>query len=324
VKSRLRDERTNNIMKTLKLLTKSLFGAVLSVLITLGMTITPNAQLLPERIAFHASVTAKSGGKLVATSQVFSMNPDGSGVAQLTSSTAGARNPAWSPGQEYISFWRAGTLYVMEAIGEANGGRTFAVAAAANWASDWSPDGSRVCFMIPGGNLAIVTVNAATGEVGVPTVIRANECFWPDWSPDGTRIVFCVADDSAGETQTVNVLDLATGSEISFHVGPIGTYNFNPKWSPDGSRIAFSGPVETTTTVRRKTTTTLLQQIFFADADGSNITQVTSLSRDTMAPAWSPDGSHLAFSSGGIQKMDLATGVVTSVRATGSAPAWMP
>jgi Tol biopolymer transport system component len=267
-------------MKTLKLLTKSLFGAVLSVLITLGMTITPNAQLLPERIAFHASVTAKSGGKLVATSQVFSMNPDGSGVAQLTSSTAGARNPAWSPGQEYISFWRAGTLYVMEAIGEANGGRTFAVAAAANWASDWSPD--------------------------------------------GTRIVFCVADDAAGETQTVNVLDLATGSEISFHVGPIGTYNFNPKWSPDGSRIAFSGPVETTTTVRRKTTTTLLQQIFFADADGSNITQVTSLSRDTMAPAWSPDGSHLAFSSGGIQKMDLATGVVTSVRATGSAPAWMP
>jgi hypothetical protein len=42
-----------------------------------------------SRIAFHALVTVQTKGKPAASyQQIFSMNPDGSGVLQLTSATA--------------------------------------------------------------------------------------------------------------------------------------------------------------------------------------------------------------------------------------------
>lgn len=307
-----------------------LLGAVLSLLVTFGLTHSAAAQST-ARIAFQERVTVKTP-KPVTSYQIFSMNSDGTGVAQLTSASAGALNPSWSPGQQYIAFWRQSTLYVMEAIGEANGGRIFPVAPAGNFGSDWSPDGSRICFLgtsAVGYGLWIVDVNAATGGVGTPILVRAGECFWPAWSPNGTRIAFC-SDDGGATQQVVKVRDLATGAEISFGVGPTDFLNFNPRWSPDGTRIAFSGPVTFTTTSRNGTQTTSTgNEIFIANADGTGITQVTSLKSFTTFPAWSPDGTALAFRSdfngtAAIYKMALGSSVVTLLRSGANAPDWAP
>lgn len=316
-------------MKTQNRIAKALLQFLLGGLVACTTARSVSAQT-DSRIAFQASVTVKTP-KPVTANQIFSMNPDGTGVAQLTSGGAHAMNPSWSPGQQYISFGRNNTLFVMEAIGEANGGRTFAVAPASNFGSDWSPDGTRICFLGTGAvgyGLWIVDINAGSGDVGVPIRIREGECFWPSWSPDGTRIAFCYSDDDI--TQIIKVLDLASGAEISFGVGPTGSYDFSPRWNLDATQIAFSGVVTFTGTSRNgKQTTSSANEIFIANADGTGITQATNFKSFTTAPTWSPDGTTLAFRSdfsgtASIYKMELDSGAVTLLRSPGNAPDWNP
>jgi TolB protein len=311
---------------------KRLLAAAICGLI-LATTLSSGAQAQTvSRIAYSALVQPVVKGKSQpGYQQIFSMNPDGSGVAQLTSASASAMNPSWSPGQQYIAFGRTNTLFVMEARGEANAGRTFAVGSAGNFGADWSPDGSKLCYLGigPTYGLWIVDVNPATAQVGTPVLIRTGECFWPAWSPDGTRIAFCYSYDD-GPTQIISVLDLATGHEISFGAGPVGSYDFNPRWKPDATQIAFSGVVSTTSTARNgKQTTSTYNEIFIANADGSGIVQATNLKSYSSFPAWSPDGIAIAFRSDfsgatAIYTMPLATGSVRLVRSPGNAPDWAP
>jgi len=90
---------------------------------------------------------------------IFSMNPDGTGVEQLTIDTTADRifevYPRWSPDRNYILFNRNGTLHIMDAVGEAYGGESFPVVSdVAFYSSDWSPDGRFICFPWNGWGLA--------------------------------------------------------------------------------------------------------------------------------------------------------------------------
>lgn len=304
---------------------RSIFATALAVLAITNSSVGAHAQAT-ARIAFQALVTVKSKGPSASYNQIFSMNPDGTGVTQLTSAATQSTEPRWSPGQGYIAFARNGYLAVMEAKGETAGGRSFNVVPATSWGSDWSPDGSMICFTGTNGvrGLWIVSLDAATGTVGTPAVVRAGEIYWPSWSPDGTRIAFCASDDG-GTTQVIKVHELSSGAEVTFSVGPTGSYNFTPAWSPDGVRIAFTGPVTTTTTGRGgKQTTTTLQQIFVANADGTGITRAVNFSTDCSWPTWSPDGTTMAFNSSGIYKTVLGSNVATLIASVGGSANWNP
>jgi Tol biopolymer transport system component len=56
-----------------------------------------------------------------------------------------------------------------------------------------------------------------------------------------------------------------------------------PKWSPDGEKIAYSANPKGN------------YDIFIMDADGSNITQVTTSPKAEVEHAWFPDGKKIAF-----------------------------
>jgi Tol biopolymer transport system component len=310
-------------MKTIR--TNTLFKAFLSVFVGI-IACTNNTQAQTARIAFQTPVTTKSKGPSSSYSQIFSMNSDGSAVAQLTIGTVSSFYACWSPSQQYIAFVRNNSLWIMDAVGEASGGRSFAVTPARNFGLDWSPDGTSLIYTGTSTalGLSMVSVNPATGAVGTPTLLRTGEVYWPVWSPDGTRIAFCSSYDG-GTTQVVIVFDIATGAEISFGVGPLGSYNFQPAWKPDASQIAFTGPVTTVATLRNgKQSATTLNQVFIANANGTGIRQVTNQNRDCVRPAWSPDGGSLAFGSGGIYKMRLDTGFLTLLSATGGDADWNP
>jgi Tol biopolymer transport system component len=85
-------------------------------------------------------------------------------------------------------------------------------------------------------------------------------------------------------------------------------YDFEPVWSPDGSRIAFTsdyllGKITPTTrpsdddgsTSPEIRTETGDRDILIMDNDGSNLVRLGLKGANDEQPAWSPDGSRIAF-----------------------------
>jgi dipeptidyl aminopeptidase/acylaminoacyl peptidase len=312
----------------------TLVRAVLCLLITFGLAHHAGAQ--DERIVFDAPVTAKTKNVTTTTTEIFSMNQDGTGTMRLTS--GGGFSPRWSPDRQHIAFFVSGAsgiiVNVMDAIGQFNGGRTFAVAGPAKSTGlDWSPDGSTIWFTgYPTGQmdsgLWAVTVNGTTGEAGPQILIRPGVCHWPACSPDGTKIAFAEDTDGTGIGSVIvlKILDLTTGGEITCDLVPSG----QASWSPTGNRIAFAAVVTVTTTARSgKQTTNHYQEIFVGNADLSGITQVTNLKSISTVPTWNPAGTELLFASQvsgaySIYKVALNTGAVTLLRSEANHPDWAP
>jgi len=276
----------------------------------------------PSRLVFHAGVLVQK--KHVTYEQLFSINPDGSGLTQLTSANASSSTPAWSPGQQYIAFGRSG-ITVMEAKGETYGGRSFVVGVGNE--PDWSPDGTMIVFRKTiryadgyHDDLYIVSVNALAGTAGTPVFFAPNG-FRPSWSSAGTKIAFKRYDDAV-QNSAIIVRDVATGTELAISAGP--GYNDTPSWKPDGTQIAFAYGAPTVPTASRG--------IYVANADGSNIRQLTFLNNTAGGeafPTWSPDATELAFRNDisgtrALYKMNLLSGPVTLLRQPGNAPDWAP
>src|SRR2546430_14030548 len=97
----------------------TLFGAVLSLLVTFGLTHRTTAQT--ERIVFYAPVIVTNVAprtravSYTTNNQIMTMNVDGADVRQLTTGNENCLFPSWRPGQGHILFHRGGTLYVMDA-----------------------------------------------------------------------------------------------------------------------------------------------------------------------------------------------------------------
>ena len=306
--------------------------AVLSLLVTFGLTHSAAAQSAAlDRIVFHSLPVTGGTPKhpTYTPAIIYSMNPDGSDLRQLTSASVDSRSPAWSADHNYILFSRGGVLYVMEATGELNGARIFPVNVPAALRAAWSPDGKKICFTAPidnttpGYGLWVVDVDPPTGQVGTPILIRGPHCLHPHWSPDGTKTAFALDSGGGQSTLVVTVRDLLTGTE--YPIGsPVGDA---PSWSPDGNLIALNQVLTVVTKKGNKTTTNTYSEIFVANADGSGKTQVTNLKGGSVAPSWSLDGTELVFQSNisgaySIYKVSLVTGAVTLLRSGAGGANW--
>ena len=239
------------------------------------------------------------------SANIFSVQPDGQGVRQLTTGPGNHLCPAYSRDGRQITYCSDTSgnfeIWTMKQNGTNQqqlthlGGRaTF---------PDFSPDGSQIAFggvEGSGSNDEIYLVSATTGD-GLRALTSCASfgpgCFndTPAWSPDGTKIVFTHADDAIPDGDPINeqiwIMDADGSNQHALTTGDAPKDQV-PDWSPDGSKIAYhSGWAGS-------------GGIWVMNADGSGQHQVSGCRAvdpspcaegDDFGTAWSPDGGMISF-----------------------------
>jgi TolB protein len=143
----------------------------------------------------------------------------------------------------------------------------------------------KIVFAQGSQNLAVVTVDPdGSGFAKLTNEPNLTES-QATWSPDGRKIAY------VGFWGGVAVMAADGSGKRGLSFPPNGSDDAEPTWSPDGSQIAFSRLTSGHCRVQH-----CGEHLFVMNADGSGVTQLTSGTDLEIQPAWSPDGSRIAFS----------------------------
>lgn len=241
------------------------------------------------RIAFqHGSTTPNGNDRF----DIFTVDPLGHQLRQLTSGSGNFVTPAWGPGNRIalVSKYRHhDCLSIVEADGH-HQHDLFCPPSPAELARPvWAADG-RSIFIHAGyytGSLEpywrslAYRVDARTGAPFVLTDRVLEEPRFLEFAPDGSRGIY-----SDVWTNTMQLIDFNTG-----RLKPVGR-GYAPRWSVNGSRIAFTREVFDFTQPQFH----YYEPLFIMDADGSHVRRITQSRIDNhadMAAQWSVDGVHV-------------------------------
>lgn len=215
--------------------------------------------------------------------EIYSMNADGSGLANLTNNPAADRVPQWSPDGTKIAFVSQPALIqdviVMDADGSNRLNLTQDDADSSAAFPQWSPDGSRIAYNSNrDGSQQIFVMNAD----GTNRLSKTNEGLLLSnarWSPDGGHILYAASRANREQIIVMDTVDFVK-TELTLDLDHAN----DPRWSPDGTRIAF---------VSRQFGD---RDIYVMNASGSGKVNLTNGAGDDKLPVWSPDGMRILFS----------------------------
>lgn len=213
-------------------------------------------------------------------SEIYMMNPDGSGVARLTSNGVGDSDPCWSPDGSKIVFSSGGAIWVMN--GDGSNQKQLTTPTEDNYDGDpaWSPDGNKIAFIRNNyvqAPVYFLYVMDADGSTPTRLLPDENYVYHPSWSPDGTKLLVGIDPDLA----LVNPTSASVIAKTNF-VGLLFSAD-DPCWSPDGSRITFT----------REYHSTGDREVCVINGDLTGTP--TLLVVNGGEPNWSPDGTKIVF-----------------------------
>jgi Tol biopolymer transport system component len=283
-------------------------------LLVIGMAGTPQAQAQTAGVIVYEQF---EGSGTNHQSDIWMMNPDGSGQTNLTNTPDSQEyDPELSPDGTEVAFisdrpdpsnedgnYEIFTLTIAD-------GTVRQVTDTANvdpgdfvqsYDPTWSPDGTMIAFngFRESSSSEIFTINAdgSGGETKLTDPADFAGKWDPDWSPDGTKILFTWGFSHAWDLHTIN----PDGTEET-NLTPDpdeDTYSAerHGTWSPDGTRIAFDTDRHCCGNYPNPNT-----EIYVMEYPSLQLTRVTEQpyggdQPQDEDPTWSPDGSQLVFTS---------------------------
>ena len=215
---------------------------------------------------------------------IFTMQPDGGAVRNLTNDAHPDFQPAWSPDGDTIAFVslhvgssNVDQIYTMNPQGE-DRARLTDFEDGNPLEPAWSPDGEAIAFYVSFGGAIDdeIYIIDADGSDLVQLTNNDRSDANPVWSPDGARLAF----GRDGSIQTVD----PDGGHVR-RVTPDRILGFDPAWSPDGRLIAFIGSTDGAHSF----------DLYVIRPDGSGLRRLGKTKRTESSPSWSPDGRRIVF-----------------------------
>lgn len=274
------------------------FAQLFLVLAGLGLIVTGQweGSLLAQTSSLSGKIAYNCGGDICL------LNLTTGEEIQLTSTVGKSEyNPKLSPDGAKIVFQSTAGINLMNVDGT---GRI--VISNFGGLPAWSPDGTKITFAYNG-----IWVMNADGSGKTQLTIHGS---WPAWSPDGSQIAFSSTFDNGGEWDLwVMNPDGTNGRRVCPRPGA----EIDVVWLP-GPKIAFGGFTDQKNSY----------EIFACDPNTDQVTRLTTSRKQDFEPAWSPDGTMIAFASlrtpAGIYVMNENGSSLRMVISGGRQPSWGP
>ena len=230
--------------------------------------------------------------------EIYTVQPDGSDLVNLTRHPAADHYPAWSPDGRRIAFVsdRDGDndIYTMTAGGTDVTNLTRD--AGDDQRPAWSPDGTRIAFLSNRDGESDLYVMASDGSSPVNLTMgavarngrRLPITDGPYWSPDGSRLAFRSAFvHPRVPTRRLYLVD-ADGDNLTELTSD--RYFSRPSWSPDGQSLAYTAQSLSPASADAYRGA-LVRDLFRVDVDGEGRVELSDHLDRQGNPAWSPDGT---------------------------------